>query len=66
MSAGKINDAVQNCLNDCYSNANPLAALAAFTSRLRGEPEWQLAEIDQVETTVRRILTAMMSENESD
>jgi hypothetical protein len=66
MSAGKINDAVQDCLSQCYSGSNPLAVLASYTHRLRAESDWTATEIDQVETTVRRLLTAMMGENESD
>jgi hypothetical protein len=66
MSANKINDAVQKCLNECYSSPNPLATLATFATRLRTEEAWQTAEVEQVETTVRRILTAMMGENDSD
>jgi hypothetical protein len=66
MSAGKINDAVQECLTECYSSPNPLATLVSFANRLKKDNLWQQSEVDQVETTVRRILTAMMGEKESD
>jgi hypothetical protein len=66
MSANKINEAVQKCLDQCYCSPNPLATLATFASDLRKDEGWHLAEVEQVETTVRRILTAMMGENDSD
>jgi hypothetical protein len=66
MSASRINEAVQECLNECYSSPNPLVTLVSFANRLKKDDDWQPSEIEQVQTTVRRILTAMMDEKESD
>jgi hypothetical protein len=58
----QINQAVQECLAECYRSANPLTSLAGFIDQLRSQSEWTASEIEGVETTVRRILKALVSE----
>lgn len=58
----KINQAVKNCLKQCYSAVNPLAALASCVSELKTRPDWTLAEIAQFEATVRRMLGALFDD----
>ena len=62
MSVKRINDAIRECLDKCYQSPNSLAVLADFVADLRARPGWASSEVDQVETTVRRILTAMVDE----
>ena len=61
MPAEKINQAVQDCLKECYSSSSPLATLAEFSGRLRSNPNWEPVEIDEFETAVRRILKELMN-----
>lgn len=56
----KINTAIRQCLDRCYSASDPLAAMAECLDELRENPEWRLAEVDEVECTVRRILQAVV------
>lgn len=62
-AAAKINQAVKRCLTQCYGAVNPLAALADCISDLRTRPDWTLGEIAQFESTVRRMLGALLDEH---
>ena len=61
-AAAKINQAVKSCLTQCYGAVNPLSALADCVSDLRSRPDWTLGEIAQFESTVRRMLGALLDE----
>jgi hypothetical protein len=62
MSVKRINDAIRECLDKCYQSPNSLAVLADFVAELRNRSDWSVSEVEQVETTVRRLLTAMVDE----
>jgi hypothetical protein len=57
----KLNTAIRACLDRCYKADSPLVALASFVAELRRRPQWREAEIDEVESTVRRILQAVVT-----
>jgi hypothetical protein len=59
-TATKINRAIQDCLNRCYSAENPLVAMADCVESLKKNSDWSEAEVLQVETTSRRMLKAML------
>ena len=63
MTPHQVNQAVQECLAECYRSANPLAALAGFIAQLRSQPEWTDSEVEGVETAVLRILKALVAES---
>lgn len=56
----KINRAIQDCLDRCYSAENPLVAMADCVTELRAQSGWTESEVLQVETTSRRMLKAML------
>lgn len=58
-TVNRFNGAVRECLEDCYQSASPLACLAAYLDRLRAD-HWNEAEIEEVETVVRRLLRAVV------
>jgi hypothetical protein len=57
----KMNTAIRACLDRCYKVDSPLVELAAFVADLRRRSDWRESEIDEVETTVRRILQAVVT-----
>ena len=61
MPAEKINQAVQDCLKECYSSSSPLATLVEYSEKLRHNGKWEAYEIDEFETAVRRILKELMN-----
>jgi hypothetical protein len=52
----KTMTAVQSCLSECLREAFPLDALQRYVDRLRRDPQWQDAELQEVETTARRAI----------
>jgi hypothetical protein len=60
MDSTKINAAVRDCLDQCYKSDQPLNCLADFTHRLRSDPGWRDAEVQEFETTVRRVLSEIL------
>lgn len=62
----RLNNAIHDCLNACYSSSNPLDAIARFIEQLRCNPEWDSAEIDRVEQAARRMLRSIVVRRESD
>ena len=61
--AVKIQSAVQECLDDCYSSSNPLDVVAQYMDRLRRNPLWNDAEIDRVELAVHQMLSLLVSKS---
>lgn len=55
----RINRAIKDCLELCYQNSMPLGALGEFMDRLRADPSWNEAEIEQVERGVLQMLAAL-------
>ena len=60
MDSTKINIAVRECLDRCYKSDQPLNCLADFTLRLRDDPDWRDAEVQEFETAVRRVLSEVL------
>jgi hypothetical protein len=58
----RINTARRECLDALPPGRSPLAHLASFLEPLRDDPGWIEAEIREVESTVRRILTTLIAE----
>jgi hypothetical protein len=57
MTAAKISAAVRDCLDQCQRTEYPLANLDVFLEGLRVDPSWNESDVQQVETTVRRMLS---------
>lgn len=60
--AAKLNDAIHECLERCYSAELPIACMAAYIQNLRKDPTWTMAEIHTVEQRVRQILTLLVDQ----
>lgn len=58
-TVNRFNGAVRECLEECYQAKNRLACLASYLDRLRAD-NWRQAEIEEVETVVRRLLKAVV------
>ena len=58
----KINEAIHECLERCYSAQRPIACMASFLDELRSDSQWSLAEIDTVEQRVRQKLTLIIQQ----
>ncbi len=58
-TVNRFNGAVRECLEECYQAENRLACLAQYLARLRAD-HWCEADIEEVETVVRRLLTAVV------
>jgi hypothetical protein len=58
----KINEAIHECLERCYSAQRPIACMATFLDELRLVETWSMAEIDAVERRVRQILTLIIEQ----
>jgi hypothetical protein len=64
-TVSKVNAAVRECLDQCYSAPQPLAALAGYLIKLSGKPDWKQDEIDAVEAGVVRMLAVLSSPSDS-
>lgn len=64
-NVSKINDAVRDCLDQCYPSPQPLATLAAYLIKLSNSPNWKQEEIDAVEGGVVRMLAVLSSPSDS-
>lgn len=60
--AGKISQAVTDCLHQCYASGSPLEALAEFKNMLARDPNWSEYETEAVEIRVLRVLNRIISE----
>ena len=56
-ATNKINDAIGDCLNRCYSSASPLSCLADYLGSLLNTGEWTHDEVAAVRSAVVRILS---------
>jgi len=65
-AAHKINTAIRDCLAFCYKSEIPLARLAEFLILLRSDQSWREADVMQVESSVRRVLTVIISDSTDD
>jgi hypothetical protein len=59
-AAVRINDAIRSCLERCYGDKTPLATVAKFLSELRRHPKWSEAEVEEVQTTVLKMLSLIV------
>ena len=57
----RVNQALHECLDECYSSASPLAALASYLGRLRRNPLWEKSEIEEFEALARHMLKALVT-----
>jgi hypothetical protein len=51
--------AIKHCLAQCYATDFPLTRLAQFCSKL-SQLDWDSKDVQEVETTVRRLLAGVM------
>ena len=58
----RINTAIRECLDSMEPDRSPLAHLVTFLEPLHNDPGWTEAEIRDVESTARRILTTLIAE----
>jgi hypothetical protein len=61
----QFNDAVRECLANCYRTDLPVAALAEYVEVLK-QRDWTASEIHKVEAAVLKILLAVVSKDERD
>jgi len=59
----EFNEAVRECLANCYRTDLPVAALAEYVEILR-QRDWTAKEIHKVEAAVLKILLAVVSKDE--
>jgi hypothetical protein len=60
----RINAAIRHCLERCYESRAPLPCLAEFAGKLRADPAWREAEIQEVEAAVRQVLKGILSSSD--
>lgn len=58
----KINEAIHDCLDRCYSAKLPIACMVEFLDSLRADPTWLPSDLEAVERRVRHILTLIVEE----
>jgi hypothetical protein len=58
----RINEAIHECLERCYSAQRPIACMATFLGELRQDQRWTESEINVVERRVRSILTLIIEQ----
>jgi hypothetical protein len=59
-AAARINDAIRSCLERCYGDRTPLSTVAKFLSELRRNPAWHETEVEEVQTTVLKMLSLIV------
>lgn len=62
MEVKRINQAVRQCLAECYEANRPLMKVAAFVRRLESDPTWTTSEVRAVELSVLRMLALISAE----
>ena len=62
METMRINQAVRQCLAECYEANRPLMKVAAFVRRLECDPTWTTIEVRAVELSVLRMLALISAE----
>ena len=65
-AVAKINEAIRACLERCYGDKTPLASIADFIGELREDPTWREAEVEEVESTVLRMLSLIVEKPEEE
>lgn len=56
----EINQAIRECLDECYASSNPLLCLADFIQKLRQRPGWTAIDTGHVQQKALRILTILL------
>jgi hypothetical protein len=59
----KLMTAVRDCLQTCTVSGSPRQALSSYMQRLRNDPHWTDAEIQEVEQTAGMALAAEHQSN---
>ena len=65
-STSKINDAVHECLNRCYSSATPVLCLTEYLKRLMNSGAWTVNELAAVRSSSIHILRNVAAPDEDD
>jgi hypothetical protein len=58
----KVNRAIRDCLSCCKNAADRLAKIEGFLLLLKMSEEWQEDELQQVDTGVRKIMSAILDD----
>lgn len=61
-----VNAAIRKFLEQCSQSHDPSACLTELVAELRTTPGWLASEVDDVETTTRRILAGLTSPAQGD
>ena len=64
-TSDEINQAIRDCLDECYKTANPLACLADFIQKLNVRPGWTSVDTGLVQQKALRILTILLEPPQS-
>jgi hypothetical protein len=62
----RINDAIHECLERCYSAQVPLGCMAEYLEGLKRDPIWSATKIELIERHVRLILTLIVKQPPAD
>jgi hypothetical protein len=65
-STDKINQAIRECLNRCYSSPTPVLSLTEFLKSLRESGDWQREEVAKVRSAAVHILRNVAAPDEDD
>ena len=65
-STDKINGAIRECLNRCYSSPTPVLSLTEFLKALRESGEWKRDEVAKVRSAAVHILRNVAAPEEDD
>ena len=57
----ELNDVLWECLNVCSDANRPEQALESFVKGLRSNRQWSRSEIDELESTARRLVSGVDS-----
>ena len=56
----EVNQAIRDCLDECYQATHPLTCLAEFIEKLSQRPGWTSVDTGRVQQKALRILTILL------
>jgi hypothetical protein len=59
-TSDEINQAIRECLDECYKAAHPIACLGEYLTKLRQRTGWTEVDVSRVQQKVLRVLTILL------